>query len=216
MSEQRRVILAVTGAGGTRLAGRVLRALADDDRVGHVDLLVSANGRRLLAHEQGGDPADDPQRLLLGEPSPKVHALHPEKDFATSPASGSYRTWGMVVLPCAMGVMSRIAQGQSDTLVERAADVCLKERRPLVLCVRETPFNLIHLRNMTQVTEAGAVVYPMIPTYYNVPRTVEEMDEEFAARVLGFTGLDRGDHYEWQDGGTPAYQERAHGAPAAP
>ncbi|MFF3504699.1 UbiX family flavin prenyltransferase [Streptomyces sp. NPDC003247] len=208
MPEQRRVILAVTGAGGTRLAGRVLHALVDDDRVGHVDLLVSSNGRRLIAHELGGTPADDPLPRLLGGPSRKVTVLHPEEDFAAPPSSGSYRTWGMIVLPCAMGVMSRIAQGQSDTLIERAADVCLKERRPLLLCVRETPFNLIHLRNMVQVTEAGAVVYPMIPTYYNVPRTLEEMDDEFVTRLLEFAGLDRGDAYEWHDGGSPAYRKR--------
>ncbi|WP_129843698.1 UbiX family flavin prenyltransferase [Streptomyces sp. RFCAC02] len=201
MPEQRRVVLAVTGAGGTRLAGRTLGALAASDRVGHVDLLVSANGRRLMAHESGADAAADPVRCLLGAPSPKVTVLDPEKDFAGPPSSGSYRTWGMIVLPCAMGVMGRIAQGQADTLVERAADVCLKERRPLILCVRETPFNLIHLRNMTQVTEAGAVVYPMIPTYYNVPRTVEEMDEEFASRLLGFIGLHDDDTYEWGRGG---------------
>jgi flavin prenyltransferase len=218
MPEQRRVILAVTGAGGTRLAGRVLGALTAHDRVGHVDLLVSDNGRRLIAHELGGDEQDDPVEHLLGAPSPKVTVLHPETDFAGPPSSGSYRTWGMLVLPCAVGVMGRIAQGQADTLVERAADVCLKERRPLVLCVRETPFNLIHLRNMTQVTEAGAVVYPMIPTYYNAPRTVEEMDEEFTARLLDFIGLDdgAGDYYEWQRGGSPAHHDRApHSSPAS-
>ncbi|MFK0171645.1 UbiX family flavin prenyltransferase [Streptomyces sp. NPDC090306] len=211
MPEQRRVIMAVTGAGGTRLAGRVLADLTAHQQVAHVDLLVSANGRRLIAHELGGDEQDDPVERLLGAPSDKVTVLHPESDFAGPPASGSYRSWGMIVLPCAMGVMSRIAQGQSDTLVERAADVCLKERRPLLLCVRETPFNLIHLRNMTQVTEAGAIVYPMIPTYYNTPRTVAEMDEEFAARLLSFVGLDSGtgDYYEWQGGGTPASHDRA-------
>ena len=94
-------------------------------------------------------------------------------------------------------------------MIERAADVCLKERRPLILCVRETPLNLIHLRNLVQLTEAGAVVYPMIPTYYNMPRSLEQMDEEFVSRLLGFIGLDQTDHYEWADpSGTDAHRER--------
>ncbi|GAA3614791.1 hypothetical protein GCM10022419_120020 [Nonomuraea rosea] len=115
----------------------------------------------------------------------------------------------MIVLPCALGAAGRIAQGAANTLIERAADVCLKERRPLVLCIRETPFNLIHLRNMTQVTEAGAVVYPMIPTYYNVPQSIEQMDEEFVSRLLGFVGLHQSDYYEWAGpSGTAAHHDR--------
>lgn len=94
-------------------------------------------------------------------------------------------------------------------MIERAADVCLKERRQLVLCVRETPFSLIHLRNMTQVTEAGAVVYPMIPTYYNVPQTVEQMFEEFTARLMSFIGLQQTDYYTWTGEGTPAHDDRS-------
>ncbi|MEU1049812.1 flavoprotein [Streptomyces sp. NPDC005897] len=94
-------------------------------------------------------------------------------------------------------------------MIERAADICLKERRPLVLCVRETPFNLIHLRNMTQVTEAGGIVYPMIPTYYNLPETVEQMFEEFTERLLGFVRLDQSDYCAWRDGGSRASVERA-------
>jgi 4-hydroxy-3-polyprenylbenzoate decarboxylase len=101
--------------------------------------------------------------------------------------------------------MAGPVQGQANTLIERAADVCLKERRQLVLCVRETPFNLIHLRNMTQVTEVGAVVYPMIPTYYNVPRDMGHVFEEFTVRLLGVVGLpqDRGDYYAWCATGSP-------------
>lgn len=208
MGEQRRLTLAVTGAGGTRMARYVLSALVADERVGHVDLLVSEAGRTLIAHEFGGAETDDPVERLLGEPHDKVAAYDPE-DLTAPIVSGSYPTWGMVVVPCALGVVGRIAQGQANTLLERAADVCLKERRELVLCVRETPFNLIHLRNMAQVTEAGAVVYPMIPTYYNVPRTVEEMFEEFTARLMGFIGLGQTDYYAWTGTETPAHRDRS-------
>ena len=114
----------------------------------------------------------------------------------------------MLVVPCALGVAGRIANGTANTLIERAADVTLKERRPLVLCVRETPFNLIHLRNLTQVTEAGATVYPMIPTFYNTPQTIPQMYEEFAARLLAFLDLPQSDYYTWQDHDTPAHRDR--------
>jgi flavin prenyltransferase len=208
MTEQRSISMAVTGAGGTRAASYVLSSLVKDDRVAHVDLMVSAMGRKLIAHEFGGPESSDPVERLLGGASAKVSAWDPDRDIAGPLSSGSYPAWGMIVVPCALGVLARIAQGQANTLIERAADVCLKERRLLVLCVRETPFNLINLRNMTQVTEAGAVVYPMIPTYYNVPETVEQMFEEFTARLLGFIGLDQTDFYAWGGEGTAAYRER--------
>jgi 4-hydroxy-3-polyprenylbenzoate decarboxylase len=195
--EQRRILLAVTGAGGTRLAGAFLSQLVNDQRVSHVDLMVSANGRKLLAFEQGVDENADPLEVLLGQRSDKVSVWNPEVDLAGPPSSGSYRFTDMVILPCALGAAARISQGVANTLIERAADVCLKERRQLVLCIRETPLNLIHLRNLVQLTEAGAVVYPMIPTYYNVPRNLKEMDEEFVLRLLGFIGLDQTDYYEW-------------------
>ena len=117
-----------------------------------------------MAHEHGAAETDDPVGLLLGGQSEKVSLWDPNADFAGPPSSGSYRSWGMIVLACAIGAAGRIAHGAANTLIERAADVCLKERRPLVLCIRETPLNLIHLRNLVQLTEAGAVVCPMIPT----------------------------------------------------
>ena len=208
MPDQRRIVVGVTGAGGTRLAGILLNKLVDDERVGHVDVLVSANGRRLIAFEHGADADADPVALLMGRASDKISSWDPEVDQAGPPSSGSYRFTDMIVMPCALGAAARIAHGVANTLLERAADVCLKERRRLVLCVRETPLNLIHLRNLVQLTEAGAVVYPMIPTYYNVPRTLAEMDEEFVLRLLGFVGLDQTDYYEWKStAGTPALQD---------
>ncbi|MEU8976499.1 UbiX family flavin prenyltransferase [Streptomyces monashensis] len=154
------------------MARYVLSALVRDERVAHVDLLVSPTGRKLVGHEFGGAAQQDPVGAILGGPSEKI-SVHDPEDLTALLTSGSYPSWGMVIVPCALGVVGRIAQGQANTLIERAADVCLKERRQLVLCVRETPFNLIHLRNMTQVPQAGAVVYPMIPTYYNLPQTIE-------------------------------------------
>ncbi|MCW2912960.1 MAG: 3-octaprenyl-4-hydroxybenzoate carboxy-lyase [Actinomycetia bacterium] len=207
MAEQRNVTLAVTGAGGTRIARFVLEALVNDDRVGQVDLIVSATGRQLIAHETGLDGVGEAVELLLGGPANKVVAWDPD-DLAGGPTSGSYPSWGMLVVPCALGVVGRIAQGTSNTLIERAADVTLKERRPLVLCVRDTPFSLIHLRNMTQVTEAGATVYPMIPTFYNAPQSVDHIYEEFTARLLGFIGLPQSDYYTYSGTKTPAHRDR--------
>jgi 4-hydroxy-3-polyprenylbenzoate decarboxylase len=198
MPEQRRIVVAVTGAGGTRLAGGFLRKLVADERVGHVDLMVSANARKIMAFEQGGSETDDPAEVLLGGPSDKVAVWDPDVDAAGPGSSGSYHFWGMVIVPCAMGAASRIAHGVANSLVERAADVCLKERRSLILCIRETPLNLIHLRNLVQLTEAGAVVYPMTPQYYTVPKTLAEMDEGFALRLLGFIGLQQEGVEEWR------------------
>jgi flavin prenyltransferase len=206
MADQRNVTLAVTGAGGTRIARFVLEALVNDDRVGQVDLIVSAAGRKLIAHETGR-AVGEAVELVLGGPAPKVVSWDPE-DLAGGPTSGSYPSWGMLVVPCALGVVGRVAQGTANTLIERAADVTLKERRPLVLCVRDTPFSLIHLRNMTQVTEAGATVYPMIPTFYNAPRSVDEVYEEFTARLLGFIGLPQSDYYTYSGDKTPAHRDR--------
>jgi 4-hydroxy-3-polyprenylbenzoate decarboxylase len=207
MTDQRNVTLAVTGAGGTRIARFVLESLLKDDRVGQVDLMVSAAGRKVIAHETGRDSAGEAVQLLLGGPAEKVVSWDPE-DLAGGPTSGSYPSWGMLVVPCALGVVGRVAQGTANTLIERAADVTLKERRPLVLCVRETPFSLIHLRNMTAVTEAGATVYPMIPTFYNVPHGVDQIYEEFTARLLGFIGLPQSDYYVYSGGKTPAHRDR--------
>lgn len=210
MTERRNITLAVTGAGGARMARFVLEALIKDDRVGQVDLMVSAAGRKLIAHETGRAADGDAAALVLGGPPTvdKVKAWDPE-DLAGGPTSGSYPSWGMLVVPCALGVVGRVASGTANTLIERAADVTLKERRPLVLCVRETPFNLIHLRNLTQVAEAGGIIYPMIPTYYNVPQTVAQFFEEFTARLLAFIGLPQTDYYTYSGTESPAHRDRA-------
>jgi 4-hydroxy-3-polyprenylbenzoate decarboxylase len=209
MAEERRITVAVTGAGGTGAGRRLLKVLQDDERVAHVDLLVSANGRKLAALEFGTDEDPESVARALGATASKVRMLDPD-DLAGPPTSGSYPYDAMVILPCAVGVLGRIAQGLAQDLIERAADVTLKERRRLVLCLRETPLNLIHLRNMVAVTEAGAIVYPMIPTYYNVPETLGELQDELVERVLQLLGLRHTDRYQWDGAGTPA--RRAHTA----
>ncbi|MEV6025571.1 UbiX family flavin prenyltransferase [Streptomyces sp. NPDC052036] len=205
---QQKVTVAVTGAGGTGVAKGLLTALQRDERVGHIDLLVSANGRKLVAFELRTTEDPDSVVQALEATSPKVRFLDPA-DLSGAVTSGSYPNDAMVILPCAAGVLGRIAHGQSESLIERAADVMLKQRRTLVLCLREAPLNLIHLRNMVAVTEAGATVYPMIPTYYNVPETVAQLRDEFVERLMQFLGLPCTDRYQWDGSDTAARRERS-------
>jgi len=120
-------------------------------------------------------------------------------DIGANVASGSYPTDAMIVLPCSMGTLAQVANGLAGNLIERAADVCLKERRPLVLCVRETPLNKIHIRNMYRAADGGATVYPLIPTFYNLPASLEEMARQFACRVLAHIGLQQEGAYRWKN-----------------
>ena len=136
-------------------------------------------------------------KQVLGKESKKID-LQNNADIGANVASGSYPTDAMVVIPCSMGTLARIATGTADRLIERAADVCLKERRPLVMCVRETPLNKIHIRNMYRAADAGATIYPLIPTFYNRPKNGTEMAREFACRVLAHIGLPQPDAYRWK------------------
>ena len=134
---------------------------------------------------------------LLGRQPVKIQQQN-NNDIGANVASGSYVTDAMIVLPCSMGTLARIANGIANQLIERAADVCLKERRPLVLCVRETPFNRIHLRNMQLASDAGATIFPAIPTLYNHPQSTTDMAREFVNRVLAHIGLPQPGAYQWQ------------------
>ena len=134
---------------------------------------------------------------LLGRASAKIQQQNND-DIGANVASGSYSTDAMIVLPCSMGTLARIANGMANKLIERAADVCLKERRPLILCVRETPFNRIHLRNMTLAAEAGATIYPIIPAFYFQPQSTDEIAREFVNRVLAHIGLPQAGAYQWK------------------
>ncbi len=189
--------VAITGASGSIFGQRLLHALHRDPRIQHVNFIASDSSLRVMAEELQLSGRNELVNRLLGEPSEKVRHLA-ENDIAAGPASGSYPSDGMIILPCSMGTLAGIANGMAGNLIERAADVCLKERRPLILCVRETPFNKIHLRNMTLAADAGAVIYPVIPTFYNRPTSSMEMAEQFVYRVLAHIGLDQPGGYVWK------------------
>jgi len=190
------LVLAVTGASGSIFAVEMLRALEADTRVGRVHLVVSPSALRVFAEETGVNGRTEIVEKLLGRASGKI-ALMAHEDIGAPIASGSYPVDAMIVLPCSMGTLAGIAHGIAGNLIERAADVCLKERRRLLLCVRETPLNLIHIRNMAAVTEAGATVFPVIPTFYNHPQTVTDIARNYVHRVLQHIGLPQPGAYKW-------------------
>jgi 4-hydroxy-3-polyprenylbenzoate decarboxylase len=188
--------LAITGASGILFARHMLQAMDADPRIAHVYLVVSPSALRVLAEEDGLVAKNNLPEKLLGHASKKIQLLAHE-DIGAPIASGSCPVSAMIVLPCSMGTLAGIAHGLAANLIERAADVTLKERRPLVLCVRETPFNLIHIRNMASVTEAGASVFPVIPTFYNHPQTINDIARNFVHRVLQHIGLPQPDAFQW-------------------
>ncbi len=187
----KRITLAITGASGSGFGVAVLKRLAASPEIERITLLFSATGRRCLADECGLMDKD------LGALNAKI-LLHSEKDLGAAISSGSHRQDGMALVPCSAGALGRIASGVSDTLISRAADVCLKERRPLVLCLRETPLNRIHLENMLRVHDAGAIVMPIMPGFYYGPKSIEELFDAFATRVLDQLGLAEEDSRRWK------------------
>ena len=189
--------LGITGASGAVFAVEMLRLLEADERVGKVNLIASDSALRVIAEEMDIAGRNDLVERILGAPSMKIQ-YHVDANIGANIASGSYPSDGMIVLPCSMGTLAGIANGLADSLIERAADVCLKEQRPLVLCVRETPFNRIHLRNMQLASDAGATIFPVMPTLYNKPQTTAEMAVQFVQRVLAFVGLPQSGAYVWQ------------------
>jgi len=188
--------LAITGASGSVFAQEILRLVEADSRVAHIDLIASDSALRVLAEELQFSGRNNLVEKLLGAKSTKIQQ-HPDENIGANIASGSYPSHAMIVLPCSMGTLAGIAHGMASSLIERAADVTLKERRSLILCVRETPLNLIHLRNMTAATEAGATIFPLMPTFYNRPQTTSEMARQFVQRVLAHIGLPQPGAYVW-------------------
>ena len=191
--------LAITGASGAVFGREALRALESDERVARVHFVASENSLRVMAEELGVSGRNDLLEKLLGAPPAKT-VQHSDADIGAAIASGSYPSNGMIVLPCSMGTLAAIAHGLANSLIARAADVTLKERRPLLLCVRETPFNRIHLRNMTLAAEAGAVIFPCIPAFYNKPQDSTEMARQFVYRVLAHIGLPQAGAFIWKAG----------------
>jgi flavin prenyltransferase len=171
--------------------------LQNDARVGRVNLIASDSGLRVMAEELSLKGRNNLVEQLLGSSSSKITQQNND-DIGANVASGSYPTNGMIVMPCSMGTLARIANGIAEHLIERAADVCLKEQRRLVLCVRETPLNKIHLRNMTLAADAGATIFPLIPALYNWPDSIEEIAKQFACRVLQHIGLPQDGMFRWK------------------
>ena len=194
-------VVGITGASGGPYARRVLQALLDLGH--HVKLVVSPAGERVLDIElglrfSGGVRARGEQwNDYLGARSGSLELLG-HRDLAASIASGSYPFTGMAVIPCSMGTLARIATGASTNLIERAADVALKERRPLILVPRETPLSRIHLKNMLAATDAGAVVLPAMPGFYHNPRSIEELVDMIVGRVLDLLGIENDLSRRWQ------------------
>ena len=185
-----RFTLAITGASGSAFGVAVLKRLSASPQVERIALLLSPTGRRCLQDETELTP-----KALADWP--KVH-LKDERDLGADISSGSFRQDGMALVPCSAGALGRIASGVSESLVSRAADVCLKERRPLVLCLRETPLNRIHLENMLRVHDAGAIVMPIMPGFYSGPRDLDDLFDTFATRVLDQLGLREDDPRRWK------------------
>jgi 4-hydroxy-3-polyprenylbenzoate decarboxylase len=191
--------VALTGASGAIFGRELLRALEAEERVARVHFVASENSLRVMAEELGVSGRNDLLEKLLESKPTKTVQLN-DADIGAAIASGSHPSDGMIILPCSMGTLAAIAHGLANSLIARAADVALKERRPLLLCVRETPFNRIHLRNMTLAAEAGAVIFPVIPAFYNKPQDSAEMARQFVFRVLAHIGLPQAGAYVWKAG----------------
>lgn len=188
MSDARPIVMAITGASGAPYGVRLLQALLQAEQ--KVSLIVSGHGVRLLQTETALGSMDGLRAHIGAAAWDNWVTTYDDADRGAGPASGSHRARAMVVCPCSMGTLAAVAAGTSRSLVERAADVTLKERRPLILVTRETPLSSIHLENMLRVTHAGAVVMPAAPGFYNRPTRIEELVDFMVARVLDHLGVE--------------------------
>lgn len=183
---QARVIVGISGASGVVYGIRLLDFLAEMDVESH--LVISRAGEMTIGYES---------ELKPSQVRAKAHTLYNQNDVGAAIASGSFKTLGMVIAPCSVRTMSEIATGVTSSLMTRAADVMLKERRPLILMVRETPFHLGHLRTMTQLAEMGAIIAPPLPALYANPQTVSELIDQSVGRVLDLLGFDASATKRW-------------------
>ena len=194
--------VATTGASGAIFLRHFLLAVEREPHIHSVNFIASDSALRVLAEELEIKGRAGVVRQILGKSSrstsEKIH-LQSNDDIGANVASGSYPADAMVVIPCSVGTLARIANGIAAKLIERAADVTLKEKRRLVLCVRETPLNKIHIRNMYRAADAGATIFPLIPAFYYGPASLDEMAREFAYRVLAHLGLAQADAFRWKD-----------------
>lgn len=187
MTDHKRIILAITGASGAIYGLRALETLSDLGM--EVHLVISEMGARVLTEETGKTPA------MLARLAACTYA---PDDLAAPIASGSYPTEGMLIVPCSIKTLSGVANSYTDSLIPRAADVCLKEGRPLLLAVRETPLHSGHLELMARATHAGAIIFPPIPAFYSQPTTLDELVSATVGRMLARIGVDNEAYQPWQ------------------
>jgi flavin prenyltransferase len=197
--------VATTGASGAIFLRQLLLAVERDERVQTVNFIASESALRVMAEELDLKGRSNLIGQILGASNKRASApaslkiqLQSNDDIGANVASGSYPADAMIVIPCSVGTLARIANGIASQLIERAADVTLKEKRPLVVCVRETPLNKIHIRNMYRAADAGATIFPLIPALYYRPTSLDEMAREFAYRVLAHLGLPQPDAFRWK------------------
>lgn len=176
----------------------LLLSVSEDERVETVNFIASDSALRVMAEELDLKGRSNPISQILGGSAPRKFQTQSNADIGANVASGSYPADGMIVIPCSVGTLARIANGVAAQLIERAADVTLKEKRPLVLCVREAPLNKIHIRNMYRAADAGATIFPLIPAFYYRPTSLDEMAREFAYRVLAHLGLPQAHAFQWK------------------
>jgi flavin prenyltransferase len=195
------LIVATTGASGVLFLRHFLLAAVRDSRVRSINFIPSDSALRVLAEELKIKGRANLVAQIIGargtREARKIQ-LQSNADIGANVASGSYPADAMAVIPCSVGTLGRIANGIAARLIERAADVCLKEKRPLILCVRETPLNKIHIRNMYRAADAGATIFPLIPAFYYQPASLDDMAREFAYRVLAHLGLPQPDAFRWK------------------
>ena len=196
---RRRIVVAITGASGAAYGVRAVEVLNGLPEV-ETHLIITAGARRTLAYETTTDAA------AVGK---LADVVHQEDDLAAPVSSGSFRTDGMLVIPCSIKTLSGVANCHDDNLVVRAADVTLKERRRLVLVVRETPLHLSHLRLMTEVTASGGIIVPPVPAFYHHPQTVDDIVNQTVGRVLDLFGLDTDAVQRWEGSQRAARGARA-------
>lgn len=194
---QKRIIVAISGASGAVYGVRLLQLLAE---LGHVQTHLTVSEAGFLNLQQELD-------MGRAELEALADVVHPVRDVGAAIASGSFACDGMVVAPCSMRTLAAVAHGLSDNLIARAADVMLKERRRLILMVRETPLNLAHLRNMTSVTEMGGIIFPPVPGFYHRPQTLAEMIDHTVSRVVDLLGLPQVNAPRWRGLKAPALTE---------
>lgn len=188
MSNPDRIIVALSGSSAPHYGVRLLEALTGIETV-ETHAIISAGARKTIAYEMGREPATVEQL---------ADVVHDERDLGASIASGTFITSGMVIAPCSIKTLSAVANSFNDNLIARAADVCLKERRRLVLVVRETPLHAGHLRLMLQATEAGAVILPPVPAFYHRPASVSDIVDHTVTKILDQFGIDAGLISRWQ------------------